>query len=73
MDQNTKAIITSFTKNRRIGQFVGELANRAKLANSLVQYTRIRESERLANPVLQIALSFRLHLSILLLKENDCS
>jgi len=25
------------------------------LANSLVQYTRIRESERLANPVLQIA------------------
>jgi hypothetical protein len=31
-------------KNRRIGQYVGGLANRAKLANPLVQHTRIRES-----------------------------
>jgi len=29
------------------------LANRAKLADPLVQYTRIRESDGLANPVLQ--------------------
>jgi hypothetical protein len=40
-------------KNRRIGQSVVELANRAKLADPLVQYTRIRESDELANPVLQ--------------------
>jgi hypothetical protein len=38
-------------KNRRIGQFVGKLANRVKFADSLVLYPRIREFDELANSV----------------------
>ena len=34
-------------KYRRIGQFVGKLANRLKIANSLVHHTEIRELDEL--------------------------
>jgi len=42
-----------FHKNRRIGQFACELANPAKLANSVVRYMLIGQFGELANSVLQ--------------------